>query len=178
MTGILGELGLTALATSITGLSPVGAAAILADSPPPAALVKHPARPTGRDCPGRSPSGPGSPGRNGPGRGWQTGALTPRGFRGGAGCRSRGVSPAGAGQLQGPMRSSWRCCLNTDHGHRARNRAGLERARQRDLDSVHGGAGPHVARDPRVEGVDIRVLGLELWPAALRGEGNAAGKIL
>jgi transposase len=47
MTGVLDELGLTALATSITGLSPVGAAAILAETGDPRrfatarALVKH-----------------------------------------------------------------------------------------------------------------------------------------
>jgi transposase len=35
MTAVLGELGLTALATSITGLSPVGAAAILAETGDP-----------------------------------------------------------------------------------------------------------------------------------------------
>jgi transposase len=47
MTAVLGELGLTALAISITGLSPVGAAAILAETGDPRrfatarALVKH-----------------------------------------------------------------------------------------------------------------------------------------
>jgi transposase len=47
MTAVLGELGLTALATSITGLSPVGAAAILAETGDPTrfatarAVVKH-----------------------------------------------------------------------------------------------------------------------------------------
>ena len=47
MTGVLDELGLTALATSITGLSPVGAAAILAETGDPRrfatgqAVVKH-----------------------------------------------------------------------------------------------------------------------------------------
>ena len=47
MTAVLGELGLTALATSITGLSPVGAAAILAETGDPRrfatgrAVVKH-----------------------------------------------------------------------------------------------------------------------------------------
>jgi transposase len=47
MTAVLDELGLTALATSITGLSPVGAAAILAETGDPRrfatarALVKH-----------------------------------------------------------------------------------------------------------------------------------------
>jgi transposase len=48
MTGVLDELGLTGLVTSITGLSPVGAAAILAETGDPRrfatarALVKHP----------------------------------------------------------------------------------------------------------------------------------------
>jgi transposase len=47
MTAVLGELGLTTLATSITGLSPVGAAAILAETGDPRrfatgrAVVKH-----------------------------------------------------------------------------------------------------------------------------------------
>jgi transposase len=47
MTGVLDELGLTALATSIPGVSPVGAAAILAETGDPnrfasgRALVKH-----------------------------------------------------------------------------------------------------------------------------------------
>jgi len=47
MTCVLGELGLTALVTSITGLSPVGAAAILAETGDPRrfatgrAVVKH-----------------------------------------------------------------------------------------------------------------------------------------
>jgi transposase len=47
MTGVLDELGLTALVTSITGLSPVGAAAILAETGDPRrfatgrAVVKH-----------------------------------------------------------------------------------------------------------------------------------------
>ncbi len=47
MTAVLDELGLTALATSITGLSPVGAAAILAETGDPRrfatarAVVKH-----------------------------------------------------------------------------------------------------------------------------------------
>jgi transposase len=47
MTGVRDELGLTALVTSITGLSPVGAAAILAETGDPRrfatgrALVKH-----------------------------------------------------------------------------------------------------------------------------------------
>jgi pimeloyl-ACP methyl ester carboxylesterase len=44
----------------------------------------------------------------------------------------------------------------------------LSGRRKCDLDSVHGRAGPHVAGRSRVEGVDVRVLGLESWPAALR----------
>lgn len=39
---------------------------------------------------------------------------------------------------------------------------------QGDLYAVHGAAGTHVARDPWVECVDGRVLGLELGPASLR----------
>ena len=51
MTAVLDELGLTGLVTSITGLSPVGAAAILAetgdpgDSPPPARWTGTPTWP-------------------------------------------------------------------------------------------------------------------------------------
>ena len=42
MTGVLDELGLTALVTSITGLSPVGAAAILAETGDPQAVRYRP----------------------------------------------------------------------------------------------------------------------------------------
>jgi transposase len=65
MTAVLDELGLTGLVTSITGLSPVGAAAILAETGDPRrfatarALVKHAAWRRGRNCPARSPAGPG-----------------------------------------------------------------------------------------------------------------------
>jgi transposase len=65
MTAVLGELGLTALVTSITGLSPVGAAAILAEtgdpggSPPAGQWSSTPAWPRGRNCPAPSPAGPG-----------------------------------------------------------------------------------------------------------------------
>ena len=65
MTGVLDELGLTALVTSITGLSPVGAAAILAETgdlrrfATARALAGHAGRPLGRNCPARSPAGPG-----------------------------------------------------------------------------------------------------------------------
>jgi hypothetical protein len=44
MMTVLDELGLTALATSITGLSPVGAAAILAETGDPPAVRHWPAR--------------------------------------------------------------------------------------------------------------------------------------
>src|SRR6266542_2411891 len=53
MTAVLGELGLTALATSITGLSPVGAAAILAETGDPGrfatarAVARQPGAPSG-----------------------------------------------------------------------------------------------------------------------------------
>jgi hypothetical protein len=40
--------------------------------------------------------------------------------------------------------------------------------RDRDLDAVHGGAGAHVAGDPRIEHVHVRALLLELWPTPLR----------
>ena len=65
MTGVLDELGLTALVTSITGISPVGAAAILAETGDPRrfttarALVKHAGLARGRNSPARSPAGPG-----------------------------------------------------------------------------------------------------------------------
>jgi transposase len=65
MTAVLDELGLTVLATSITGLSAVGAAAILAETGDPRRLSlparwsSTPAWPRGRNCPGLSPAGPG-----------------------------------------------------------------------------------------------------------------------
>jgi len=42
MTAVLDELGLTALVTSITGLSPVGAAAILAETGDPRRFFADP----------------------------------------------------------------------------------------------------------------------------------------
>ena len=101
-----------------------------------------------------------------------------RAVPGRAGSRSRGRHPLVLTSARGPMRNSWRGMP----GRRLRpprlDYAALERARQGDLDSVHGGAGPHVARGPGVQGVDVRVVSLELWPAALRGERDATGEIL
>jgi transposase len=65
MTAVLDELGLTGLVTSMTGLSAIGAAAILAETSDPRrfatarAVVSTPAWPRGRNCPARSPAGPG-----------------------------------------------------------------------------------------------------------------------
>ena len=65
MTSVLDELGLTGLVTSITGLSAVGAAAILAETGDPRrfatarALVNHAGRPRGRNYPARSRARPG-----------------------------------------------------------------------------------------------------------------------
>ena len=65
MTAVLGELGLTELATSITGLPAVGAAAILAETGDPRrfatarAVARHAGLARGRNCPARSPAGPG-----------------------------------------------------------------------------------------------------------------------
>ena len=80
MTGVLDELGLTAQVTSITGLSPVGAAAILAETgdlrrfATARALVKHAGLARGRNYPAPSPAGPGWPVRDAPGCAWQPGA--------------------------------------------------------------------------------------------------------
>ena len=82
MTTVVDELGLTALVTSITGLSAVGAAAIwprpatLAGSRPAARWSSTPAWRHGRNCPARSPAGPGSPGKGVPGCGWRPGARS------------------------------------------------------------------------------------------------------
>jgi transposase len=64
MTGVLDELGLTRLVTSITGISAVGAAAILAQTGDPRrfatarALVNTPASRHGRSCLVRSSAAP------------------------------------------------------------------------------------------------------------------------
>ena len=49
--------------------------------------------------------------------------------------------------------------------------------RQGDLESVHGGAGSHVAGGPWVEGVDVRAGCLKLGPAAFGRERDAAGQV-
>ena len=72
MTGVFDELGLTGLVTSITGISAVGAAAILAQTGDPRrfatarALVNTPASRRGRNCPARSSAAPNSPGKADP----------------------------------------------------------------------------------------------------------------
>jgi transposase len=73
MTGVLDELELTALATSITGISAIGAAAILAQTGDPRrfatsrALVNTPASRRERTRPARSSAEPNSPAKAGPG---------------------------------------------------------------------------------------------------------------
>jgi hypothetical protein len=82
MTAVLDELRLTELVTSITGLSAVGAAAILAETGDPTrfatarALVKQPAWHRGRSCRAPSPAAPSSPGKADPACGWQPGARS------------------------------------------------------------------------------------------------------
>jgi transposase len=64
ITAVLNELELTELVTSITGLSAIGAAAILAETGDPRrfatarALVKHAGLAPGRSCPARSSGAP------------------------------------------------------------------------------------------------------------------------
>jgi len=80
MVTVLGELGLAELATSITGLSAVGAASILAETGDPArfitgrALVKHSGLAPGKRHPATTPGGPAPPARAGPGCGSRPGA--------------------------------------------------------------------------------------------------------
>ena len=75
MVAVLGELGLTELATSITGLSAVGAASILAETGDPArfttgrALVKHSGLAPRQRHPAPTPAAPAPPARAGPGCG-------------------------------------------------------------------------------------------------------------
>jgi transposase len=82
MTAVLDELGLTTLATSIHGLSPVGAAAILAETGDPTrfatarALVKHAGLAPGRSCPAPSPAAPSSPAKDGRSSGWRPGGRS------------------------------------------------------------------------------------------------------
>ena len=82
MTGVLDELGLTALVTSITGLSPVGAAAILAETGDPRrfatarALVKHAGLAPREKLSGAFTGRTRLTGRDAPGCGWQPGARS------------------------------------------------------------------------------------------------------
>ena len=75
MVAVLGQLGLTDLVCSIDGLSPVGAAAILAETgdlrrfTSARAVVKLPAWRRGSDCPAPSPVRPACPVRDAPGCG-------------------------------------------------------------------------------------------------------------
>ncbi len=82
MVAVLDELGLTDLATSIAGLSPVGAAAILAETGDPRrfatarALVKHAGLAPREKLSGTFTGGPSSPARAGPGCGSRPGARS------------------------------------------------------------------------------------------------------
>ncbi len=82
MTTVLDELGLTGLVTSITGLSAVGAAAILAETGDPArfttgrALVKHSGLAPRQKAPAPTPAAPAPPGRAGRGCAWPPGAAS------------------------------------------------------------------------------------------------------
>ena len=73
MVAVLDELELTELVTSIDGLSPVGAAAILAETGDPTrfttarAVVKHAGLAPREECPAPSPAAPGSSGAGRPG---------------------------------------------------------------------------------------------------------------
>jgi hypothetical protein len=70
MVTVLGELGLTDLVTSITGLSEVGAASILAEtgdaggSLPAARWLSTPASRRGRRAPAATPAGPAPPAKD------------------------------------------------------------------------------------------------------------------
>jgi len=76
MTGVLDQLGLTGLVTSIAGLSAVGAATILAQTgdlthyPSARAVVKHAGLAPREKLSGPTPGAPSSPGRAVPGCGW------------------------------------------------------------------------------------------------------------
>jgi transposase len=83
MTSVLDELKLTELATSIPGLSAVGAAAILAETGDPRrfttarALVKHAGlAPRGRSYPAPSSAAPNSPGKADPDCAWPPGGRS------------------------------------------------------------------------------------------------------
>ncbi len=92
MVSVLDELGLTTLVTSIDGLSPVGAAAILAQTgdlrrfASARAVVKTPASHRGKASPARSPAAPGSPAPDGRSCGSR------RGGRCGGACRRTGCT--------------------------------------------------------------------------------------
>jgi transposase len=82
MVTALGELGLAELATSITGLSPVGAASVLAETGDPRrfttgrALVKHSGLAPGRRTPATPPAAPPPPGNAAPRCAWQPGGRS------------------------------------------------------------------------------------------------------
>ncbi len=82
MIAVLDQLELTELVTSITGISAVGAATILAETGDPnrfataRALVKHAGRAPRRSCRAPPPAGPSSPARADPGSGSRLGAQS------------------------------------------------------------------------------------------------------
>src|SRR6266516_1574752 len=82
MTAVLGELGLTALATSITGLSPVGAAAILAETGDPGrfatarAVARHAGLAPREKLSGAFTGRTRLTGQGRPGCGWRPGARS------------------------------------------------------------------------------------------------------
>jgi transposase len=95
MTRVLDQLQLTDLATSIPGLSPVGAAAILAETGDPRrfatarALVKHAGLAPRESCPARSSAVRNSPAKDDPGSAWPPGARS-----GAHNARTRSTPPA------------------------------------------------------------------------------------
>jgi transposase len=82
MVTVLGELGLTDLVTSITGLSEVGAASILAEtgdaggSLPAARWLSTPASRHGRRTPAATPAGPAPPAKDARRCDWRHGARS------------------------------------------------------------------------------------------------------
>ena len=97
MVDVLDQLGLTELVCSIDGLSPVGAAAILAETgdlsrfTSARAMVKLAGLAPGNGCPARSPAKPGSPAPAARGCG------SPRGEPYGAACRTTGCTSPDTG---------------------------------------------------------------------------------
>ena len=87
MVAVLGQLELTDLVCSIDGLSPVGAAAILAEtgdlpgSPPPAPWSSSPGWPLGNDYPAPSPARPACPAPDGRGYGRRRGGRCGDAYR-------------------------------------------------------------------------------------------------